>query len=320
MNTSGYFLLIAALLLLAGLMLYARFASRTREKSLHHAPFDWDFPPAVISSASAIGEEFSAEGVGHSTSPVEPVLRLERPLALASAPASDAGRDRDYLDDLQEAAAGLAKLMRSSPVARAEPVVFAPEEGEVEPLEPLEVISVAEGKEEEPNVALDEASHFSKESPSLEEAETFVEETSLEMTHEIVEVVEVVEVVELDQAIVAASFEATPVGACEVAGTVSMELPPGIQSDGPTEEFPDPVVEASDATAPRETVAPRVLSIRDRLGDSVAEQFDRIDESLDALESLVLSIEASLRALSDLENGTLDGDLHEEEEAVAAAA
>jgi len=52
----------------------------------------------------------------------------------------------------------------------------------------------------------------------------------------------------------------------------------------------------------------------------VADQFDRIDEGLDALESLVIGIESSLRALADLERGDLDGDHLEEEEAVAAAA
>jgi hypothetical protein len=57
MNTWGYLLLIAALLLLAGVMLYARFASRSREKSLHHPPVDWEFSPMVISSAPALTEE-----------------------------------------------------------------------------------------------------------------------------------------------------------------------------------------------------------------------------------------------------------------------
>jgi hypothetical protein len=128
------------------------------------------------------------------------------------------------MDDLQEAAAGLAKLMRSSPVARVEPVVFAP--GEV----------VAEPVEETPAAEIQE-----------------VEES--------------------------------------VAAEIQQEVE-----------------------------APRILSLRDLLGDTVADQFDRIDEGLDALESLVIGIESSLSALADLERGDLEGDHHEEVDAVAAAA
>ncbi len=343
MNTWGYLLLIAALLLLAGLMLYARFASRTREKSLHHAPFDWDFPSEVISSASPVGEGLNLGESGHSTRAVEPILRLERPSALESAPAYDPSRDRDYMDDLQEAAAGLAKLMRSSPVARVEPVVFAPEgerEGEGE-VEPQEEVSVAENKEEEQVDALEEALLSPKEGPSFERTETFVEETSVEVTSEFVEVVEeasvevygdfledtlvevnpeVVELAELDQAIVDVPVEAIPVSAHEAVDSVRNEEPPTVQILGPSEGLADSVVETIDAPSPEEVDVPRVLSIRDRLGDSVAEQFDRIDEGLDALESLVISIESSLLALAHLENGPFDGDLQEEEDAVAAAA
>ena len=43
MNTWGYLILIAALLVLSAYMLYARFAARSREKSLHHAPTDESF-------------------------------------------------------------------------------------------------------------------------------------------------------------------------------------------------------------------------------------------------------------------------------------
>ena len=54
MNTWGYLILIAALLLLAAAMLYARFASRSREKSLHHSPVELMFPYDTISAARPI--------------------------------------------------------------------------------------------------------------------------------------------------------------------------------------------------------------------------------------------------------------------------
>ena len=60
--------------------------------------------------------------------------------------------DEKYLDELQEAAAGLAMLMRSSPGSkRAEPVVFAPEE-EVE----ADAEAIAEGEPSESNESLSE--------------------------------------------------------------------------------------------------------------------------------------------------------------------
>lgn len=235
MNTWGYLLLIAALLLLAGVMLYARFSTRSREKSLHHAPVDWEFSPTVISSAPFAGGSEPIAPLPSSDVEIEsePVLRLERPAP--ASPVAEASRDRDYLDDLQEAAAGLAKLMRSSPVARVEPVVFAPEESPTE---------IAEALEE----------------------------------------------------IVAEEVVAEEVVAEEI---VAEEILP--------------------AVAPVE--APKVVSLRELLGDAVADQFDRIDEGLDALESLVTGIETSLRLLADLERPDLGDETYEgDEESVAAAA
>ena len=48
MNTWGYLIFIAALLLVAALMLYARFASRSREKSLHHGVADIPAPDELM--------------------------------------------------------------------------------------------------------------------------------------------------------------------------------------------------------------------------------------------------------------------------------
>jgi hypothetical protein len=57
------------------------------------------------------------------------------------------------------------------------------------------------------------------------------------------------------------------------------------------------------AEIPQEIEAPRILSLRELLGETVADQFDRIDGGLDALESLVVGIESSLRELADIERG-----------------
>lgn len=331
MNTWGYLLLIAALLLLAGVMLYARFASRSREKSLHHAPVDWDFSPAVISSAPARTEETPLVTAELSTPEAEPVLRLERPAAPAAAEAS---RDRDYMDDLQEAAAGLAKLMRSSPVARVEPVVFAPEESVAEPVEEA---LVAEIEEEEAFVALVEEpvieaeflpvqveeTLFVEEEPAFEEAEIVAEEVALEVAVEeaSVEVVaEIEEVVEPVEPVAELPIEEVVAEILVIEEPVLIEEPVAIAEEILLVEAPVAIEEPVVDEIPQEVEAPRILSLRELLGDTVADQFDRIDEGLDALESLVIGIESSLRALADLERGDLHGDHHEEEDAIAAAA
>jgi hypothetical protein len=327
MNTWGYLLLIAALLLLAGVMLYARFASRSREKSLHHAPVDWEFSPMVISSAPAPTEEIPLVSAEFSTPEAKPVLRLERTTAPAAA--TEPSRGRDYMDDLQEAAAGLAKLMRSSPVARVEPVVFAPEEVVEEPVE--EFAAAAETTEEEVFVALveepvieseilpveAEETFVFEEEPAFEEAEIVAEEVSLDVVVEeaplevVAEIEEVVELVEL--------IAELPIDEV-VAETPVIEEPVAIEEEIVAEESPVAIEEPVAAEIHEEVEAPRILSFRELLGDAVADQFDRIDEGLDALESLVIGIESSLRALADLERGDLDGDHHEDEDAIAAAA
>lgn len=130
MNNWVYLILIAVLAILAVVMLYSRFAARSREKSFHHSPARIVFSAESISvapldehGAAAIpiaGEDvFSLPQI--KPEPVEEPapenLRAER----AKNPESD------YLDELQEAAAGLALLMRSSPVGRVAPVIFAPD-------------------------------------------------------------------------------------------------------------------------------------------------------------------------------------------------
>ena len=324
MNTWGYLLLIAALLLLAGVMLYARFASRSREKSLHHPPVDWEFSPMVISSAPALTEEIPLVSSEASEPAAEPTLRLERPFVAAT---TEPSRERDYMDDLQEAAAGLAKLMRSSPVARVEPVVFAPEEAVAEEAVAEEAVAeeavaeevpVADISEEETfvslveepvieaevlPVALDEPV-VSEEEPASEEAVIVAGDLALQI---------VIEGAPLE---VAAEIEEI----VETAAALSEFPTQEVVAERPVTEDPVLVEEPLAAEIPQEIEAPRILSLRELLGETVADQFDRIDEGLDALESLVTGIESSLRELADIERGELDREPLEEEDAVAAAA
>ena len=134
MDIFGYMVLIGALLALTAWMLYARFAARSRENSLQHGPDEAsvnDYTEPITEDeveSSAIGEEQvlaveeveDIDSVGTRPVGAEIVAVEETP---------EKKREAEYLDELQEAAAGLAVLMRSSPVSRrATPVVFATEE------------------------------------------------------------------------------------------------------------------------------------------------------------------------------------------------
>jgi hypothetical protein len=347
MNTWGYLLLIAALLLLAGVMLYARFASRSREKSLHHPPVDWEFSPMVISSAPPLTEEVPLVSSEASEPAAGPTLRLERPFAAAT---TEPSRDRDYMDDLQEAAAGLAKLMRSSPVARVEPVVFAPEEAVAEEAVAEEAVAeeaVAEEAVAEEAVAEEAVAEeaVAEEAAEVPVADLSEEETVVALVEEPVIEAEVLPVA-LDEPVVSEEEPASE-EAVIVAGDLALQIviegaplevaaeieeivePAAALSEFPTQEVvaerpvtEDPVLveEPLAAEIPQEIEAPRILSLRELLGETVADQFDRIDEGLDALESLVTGIESSLRELADIERGELDREPLEEEDAVAAAA
>ena len=134
MDIFGYMVLIGALLALTAWMLYARFAARSRENSLQHGPDE--------ASVNDYTEPITEDEVESSVIGEEQVLAVEevedidsvgtRPVGaeiVAVEETPEKKREGEYLDELQEAAAGLAVLMRSSPVSRrATPVVFATEE------------------------------------------------------------------------------------------------------------------------------------------------------------------------------------------------
>ena len=134
MDIFGYMVLIGALLALTAWMLYARFAARSRENSLQHGPDEAsvnDYTEPIAEDeveSSVIGEDQALA--------VEEVEDIDsfgaRPVGagiVAVEETPEKKREGEYLDELQEAAAGLAVLMRSSPVSRrATPVVFATEE------------------------------------------------------------------------------------------------------------------------------------------------------------------------------------------------
>ena len=283
MNTWAYLILIAALLLLAATMLYARFASRSREKSLHHSPVELMFPYDTISAARPLENETGKIDLPRSGRKIGPEIKIDRVMPAVS---GDEGtgeakkRESDYFDELQEAAAGLAMLMRSSPAGRTEPVIYAPEEAEAE-------VATESGEEIDEPVSEDEA--LVEEVADIVEpvpgAETLVEEVETLVQAEAPSVVEVVEVVEVESV-----FEET------VAAEVAMEEP--VEEDSH---------EGAEVTLPMEV---RVLTMREILGDQVSDRIDQIDAGLDALEALVRSIESSLRALDSV-------DLFDEEEEIA---
>jgi hypothetical protein len=172
MNTEIYLILIAALATLAVVMLYARFSARAREKSFHHAPAKILFSPEIISSAPPVETKRFSEGGDPGTDPNSGLAGETLKLVQAEENPGDKPEkeeaksiESDYFDELQEAAAGLAALMRSSPVGRVDPVIFAPDEV-VETGEILEeVISEAE------TVTSESVSNPLAESKSLEPTE-----------------------------------------------------------------------------------------------------------------------------------------------------
>jgi hypothetical protein len=292
MTTWGYLILIAALTILAAVMLYARFANRSREKSLHHPPVELMFPYETISVAPVAGVETgSVPLAGLEIPPVDvpeevTLERLEPADDLPAARDEKATQDSRYFDELQEAAAGLAMLMRSSPVGRSEPVVFAPETETEEP----EVFSG-----ENVEIAVDEV---------VETSVDAVIETSVD---ELVEITEEVAATEIFEEAIAQEDSALEE---EALAPLESELGEIEEDEVSVAEIvvEDEVVQVivEETVIAEETAEIPVLSREELLGEQVCEKLDRLDEDLNALEALVFTIESSLRALDSdsFENAT----------------
>jgi hypothetical protein len=281
MNTWGYLILIAALLLLAAAMLYARFASRSREKSLHHSPVELMFPADSISAARSLENETGKIDLprGKKAAVQVKVDRVDSPtVSTDEVEGETKKRESDYFDDLQEAAAGLAMLMRSSPVGRTEPVIYAPEEVEADVEIEVDTVVVIEAEGGLEEIAVSEEVEVCAESGPVPE--------------ELVADIPVEEAV--NEGAVADEIETDP-----VIGPEPIIKEAGALVSGPGE---------CEVSLPAEV---RVLTMREILGDQVSDRIDLIDEGLDALESLVRSIESSLRALDSVDLIDEDEDLAE---------
>lgn len=309
MNTWGYLILIAALLLLAAAMLYARFASRSREKSLHHSPVELMFPADTISAARPLENETGRIDLPRGKkAPEIKVDRVAPPSVTKDEVKGESKkRESDYFDDLQEAAAGLAMLMRSSPVGRTEPVVYAPEEEETVAETVAETEAVVEAGEVAEEIAAD----------SVAPVEAIVIEE--------VAVIEEVEVLAESDLVLEDPAVDLPVE--EVV--IEEEFAVGIE----VESDPEAIIESEllveeaaalvDAPVECEVSLPvevRVLTMREILGDQVSDRIEQIDEGLDALEALVRSIESSLRALDSVDLVDEDEDHAEVDAAVVSEA
>lgn len=288
MNNWGYLILIAALIVLTASMLYARFAARSREKSLHHAPAD--FGMLRFENEEKASESFE-ERFERVSDPVVMDLKPVRNDSNGEEPEKEPSKSEDrYFDELQEAAAGLAMLMRSSPAQkRPGPVVFEPaaeEETEGEQLisELEEVVSSEESIQSEESLPIpcDEVL-----------AESAAEEESLVETAEEGETGAAVEA-SVNHESPPAEFEEETVP--EEMASISeamdhiealLDGPPAFE--GETDAFV--------STAPE--TAPASDSLEAVLGAPIAAQLVAIDAGLDELELLVVSIEDQLALLED---------------------
>ncbi|MDF1738280.1 MAG: hypothetical protein P1U86_03895 [Verrucomicrobiales bacterium] len=327
MNDSSFTILIPALLILSAAligMLYARFVFRSRENSEEIDLVDIDMAMSSVSVAEPVEDRSEADDTQRvpfldARPAMAPVLEV----ASAEEKVSEVSDDdeAEYFNELQEAAAGLAALMRSSPVGKSSPVVYAPDDLEEDVV--AEVIRDESVREDEPReilipvselVSTDsneveqvagtesiEGEEVSGEGSSLPDA---VAAVSLEETEEILAEVDVItpqaeavveneesvpaligdlsaESTEATEALSAAEDEAVAAGDAEIGDSsvpVTTEVADGIESNAPEAEAP---------------------TLRLLLGDEVADQFDTLDEGLNELENLVISIESALSSLNE---------------------
>lgn len=269
MNDSSYTILIPALLLLSAAMvgmLYARFVSRSRENSEEIDLVDVDLAMSSISVAEPSEFEFEAEA-SEQVPFLEPRSEVSPVIEVVSADEKQQeepkNNETEYFDELQEAAAGLAALMRSSPVGRSEPVVYAPE-------------------------GLDEVSD------SAFESEDEPQEILLPVAKSLPEPSEEVEQDFHENAFGEASTAPLPLAETLLEST---EPDIAVSETGETIGNSNEGDETTDILASEPESED--LSILALLGSEVADQFDSLDSGLNELESLVVSIESALSSLND---------------------
>lgn len=344
MNDSSYTILIPALLLLSAAligMLYARFAFRSRGNSEEIDLVDIDMTMSSVSVAEPAEDRSEADDTQRvpfldSRPAFSPVLEV----ASAEEKGIEEPEDdeAEYFNELQEAAAGLAALMRSSPVGKSAPVVYAPDDLEEEDVvaddirdevaiedEPREILlpvnelvsADSDVVEQVVGVEIDEEKEVPRDDSSALDAAASV---SLEATDDILAEDKVI----TPQAeAVSENGESVPeVTAGDTAAEVSEPLSvaedevvvagdTGICASSDSETIE--VAEEFESSAP-EAEAP---TLRVLLGDEVADQFDSLDEGLNELENLVISIESALATLNE-ELGEVVSD--DESEVVSEAA
>jgi len=163
--------------MLAAAMVYGKMAQRSKSKEVKHHRFDSiSFESSSISSPeSNEGEDLSIDLQDQVDKTLE--VRLKKPDD--SLAADD---ESEFLDDLQDAAAGLARLMHSSETDRASATVESvgtsgvQDQHEAEPVEePVEIINKVEsvlGEE-----VVDQIGRIDSELDALEELVASIEES-----------------------------------------------------------------------------------------------------------------------------------------------
>ncbi len=291
MTTTGYLILISALALVAGVMLYAKFASLHRKKQNileeREANDDVDFTPSVISSAETetlafedaeVEMEFEDQ-VSEDVHPIEVAIESATHSVVHVDSVESSGEEEEknapaeeYYDDLQEAAAGLAMLMRSSSSAGGNPnhrFVVEPEENQE---------SEAGVQEEISSTVI----------PPVETAQIRVD--SVENT-ELEEVVIAADVAPAEEMADDFEEERWESEICAEETLESVTVSGEQDSDSALVDSGDSVQLAAEEPS---------HSFVAVLGEEVSGRIEKIDSDLDALEELVASIEASLASFTPL--------------------
>jgi len=289
MTTTGYLILIAALVIVAGVMVYTKFATRFRgrqDSTVDENPVNdtVEFTPAVISAAEEDNADSSEEEiVAFEELEADTPLVHADPIVVEEAKEEKRPAVDGYYDDLQEAAAGLAMLMRSSTSSAGEGAarfVVEPEEYEGE-------------IESTPDAIVEEE----RDIPRVETIEIPVEYGVEDAADEIegAEAPEGLESSEEFEIEIKSTESETVEIEVEEALTVEVKEVPVLEE----EEVID--LESSEETVLESVIEEVVVEQRKiDLGAEVTDRIEKIDSGLDALEELVASIEASLASFSPL--------------------